>query len=129
MERNAVVCLAGTLDTKGAEYAYVKECLLAAGVDVFVVDCGVLGEPFFAPDLDAAYVAEKAGIDLADFQSGVEGAGGRVLAVTKMSEGLQVVLDELVERTASTPSSDSAAPAGPTCSAGRSRTSTWGSRS
>ena len=98
MERNAVVCLAGTLDTKGAEYAYVKECLLAAGVDVFVVDCGVLGEPFFAPDLDAAYVAEKAGIDLADFQSGVEGAGGRVLAVTKMSEGLQVVLDELVEQ-------------------------------
>ncbi len=96
MERNAVVCLAGTLDTKGTEYAYVKDCLLAAGVDVLVVDCGVLGEPVFAPDVDAAQVAERAGISLDDFKSGVEGAGGRVLAVTKMSEGLQKVLEELV---------------------------------
>lgn len=96
MERKAVVCLAGTLDTKGTEYAYVRDCLLAAGVDVVVVDCGVLGEPVFAPDVDAAHVAEKAGISLEDFQSGVEGAGGRVLAITKMSEGLQKVLEELV---------------------------------
>ena len=98
MERKAVVCLAGTLDTKGTEYAYVKDCLLAAGVDVFVIDCGVLGEPVFAPDIDSAQVAEKAGVRLEDFKSGVEGAGGRVLAVTKMSEGLQKVLDELVEQ-------------------------------
>jgi uncharacterized protein (UPF0261 family) len=97
MERNAVVCLAGTLDTKGTEYAYVRDCLQAAGVDVFVVDCGVLGEPLFTPDIDSAAVAEKAGIDLADFQSGVEGVGGRVLAITKMGEGLQQVLQELVD--------------------------------
>ncbi|GAA4699686.1 Tm-1-like ATP-binding domain-containing protein [Nocardioides conyzicola] len=96
MDRNPVVCLAGTLDTKGAEYAYVRDCLIAAGVDVFVVDCGVLGVPFFRPDIDAAQVAERAGISLDDFQSGVEGAGGRVLAITKMSEGLRIVLDELV---------------------------------
>lgn len=96
MERKAVVCLAGTLDTKGTEYAYVRDCLLAAGVDVFVVDCGVLGQPLFEPDIDAAQVAQQAGIRLEDFQSGVEGAGGRVLAVTKMSEGLQKVLEELV---------------------------------
>jgi uncharacterized protein (UPF0261 family) len=98
MERKAVVCLAGTLDTKGTEYAYVKDCLIAAGVDVLVVDCGVLGDPYFAPEVDAAYVAEKAGINLGDFKSGVEGAGGRVLAVTKMGEGLRKVLDELVEQ-------------------------------
>ena len=98
MERNAVVCLVGTLDTKGTEYAYVRDCLLAAGVDVFVVDCSVLGEPYFAPDVDSADVAERAGIRLEDFQSGVEGAGGRVLAITKMSEGLQQVLEELVDQ-------------------------------
>ena len=98
MERNAVVCLAGTLDTKGTEYAYVSDCLVAAGVDVLVVDCGVLGDPYFAPDIDSAHVAEKAGISLEDFKSGVEGAGGRVLAVTKMGEGLRKVLDELVEQ-------------------------------
>jgi len=86
------------LDTKGTEYAYVRDCLLAAGVDVFVVDCSVLGEPYFAPDVDSADVAERAGIRLEDFQSGVEGAGGRVLAITKMSEGLQQVLEELVDQ-------------------------------
>lgn len=96
MTRNAVVCLAGTLDTKGTEYAYVRDCLTAAGVDVLVVDCGVLGQPLFAPDIDAAHVAEKAGVSLEDFKAGVEGAGGRVLAVTKMSEGLERVLQELV---------------------------------
>ena len=98
MDRKAVVCLAGTLDTKGTEYAYVRDCLLDAGVDVFVVDCGVLGDPVFTPDVDAAQVAEQAGIRLEDFQSGVEGAQGRVMAVTKMSEGLRKVLEELVEQ-------------------------------
>lgn len=97
MGRNAVVCLAGTLDTKGAEYAYVRDCLLAVGVDVLVVDCGVLGDPYFPPDIDAAQVATKAGINLEDFRAGIEGAGGRVLAISKMSEGLRDVLHELVE--------------------------------
>jgi uncharacterized protein (UPF0261 family) len=93
----STVCLAGTLDTKGEEYAFVKERLTAAGVEVFVVDCGVLGDPFFAPDIPASEVAEKAGIDLADFRGGTEGAGGRVSANEAMSRGLGVVLRELVE--------------------------------
>jgi uncharacterized protein (UPF0261 family) len=96
MSRNPVVCLAGTLDTKGTEYAFVKDALLAAGVDVLVIDCGVLGEPYFAPDISAAQVAERAGVDLADFKSGREGAGGRVTAVSRMSEGLKAVLTDLV---------------------------------
>src|SRR4051795_11833248 len=96
MSRNPVVCLAGTLDTKGAEYAYVKDALLAAGVDVLMVDCGVLGEPYFAPDIPSSEVAARAGISLADFSAGVEGgAGGRNIAITKMSQGLQAVLEEL----------------------------------
>jgi uncharacterized protein (UPF0261 family) len=96
MSRNPVVCLAGTLDTKGVEYAFVKERLLAAGVDVLTVDCGIVGEPCFTPDIPASAVAERAGVDLADFRTGKEGAGGRVLAITKMSEGLRTLLTELV---------------------------------
>ena len=98
MARNAVVCLAGTLDTKGTEYAFVRDALIDSGVDVLVVDCGVLGEPYFTPDIPSDHVAEKAGVKLSDFDSGVEGAGGRVLAITKMSEGLGRVLTELVEQ-------------------------------
>ncbi len=99
MPRKPVVCLAGTLDTKGTEYAYVRDALLAAHVDVLVVDCGVLGEPYFTPDVPAAEVAARAGVDLADFAAGVEGgSGGRNVAITKMSEGLRSVVGELVEQ-------------------------------
>jgi uncharacterized protein (UPF0261 family) len=95
MTRNPVVCLAGTLDTKGTEYAYVRDALVAAGVDVLVVDCGVLGDPYFIPDIPASEVANRAGIDLADFAASIEGAGGRTLAVSKMSEGLRSLLTDL----------------------------------
>ena len=98
---NPTVCLAGTLDTKGEEYAFVKDRLLAHGVDVLVVDCGVLGDPYFTPEVSAAEVAEKAGINLEDFRGGTEGAGGaggRVGAVGSMSDGLGVVLRDLVEQ-------------------------------
>jgi uncharacterized protein (UPF0261 family) len=98
MSRNPVVCLAGTLDTKGTEYAYVKDALIAAGVDVLMVDCGVLGEPYFTPEIPSSEVAARAGIDLSDFAAGVEGgAGGRNTAITKMSAGLRLLLAELCE--------------------------------
>ena len=42
------VLLIGTLDTKGAEYAYVRERLRQRGVRTLVMDLGVLGEPPFA---------------------------------------------------------------------------------
>jgi uncharacterized protein (UPF0261 family) len=96
MSRKPVVCLAGTLDTKGTEYEFVRNTLLAAGVDVLVVDCGVLGEPYFEPDVPSSVVAERAGIDLASFSGGVEGgSGGRNSAITNMSLGLKTVLEEL----------------------------------
>ncbi|GAB3561449.1 Tm-1-like ATP-binding domain-containing protein [Amycolatopsis endophytica] len=95
MPRKPVVCLAGTLDTKGTEYAYVRDALVAAGVDVLVVDCGVLGDPYFTPDISASEVAARAGIDLDDFTASIEGAGGRALAVAKMSEGLRGLLTGL----------------------------------
>src|SRR3954464_15399287 len=95
MSRKPVVCLAGTLDTKGTEYAFVRDALEAAGVDVLVVDCGVLGEPYFTPDIASAEVAARAGISLTDFSAGVEGgAGGRDTAITKMSQGLQAGLGD-----------------------------------
>src|SRR5689334_19893752 len=39
------VVLIGTLDTKGAEYTFLRERLEAAGVGVLVVDVGTLGPP------------------------------------------------------------------------------------
>jgi uncharacterized protein (UPF0261 family) len=39
----ANVVMLGTLDTKGAEFAFVRDRLIDAGLTVTLVDCGVLG--------------------------------------------------------------------------------------
>ena len=39
------VVLVGTLDTKGREYAFLRERLRAAGVGTILVDAGIMGQP------------------------------------------------------------------------------------
>jgi uncharacterized protein (UPF0261 family) len=85
------VALVGTLDTKGTEYAFVRDRLHAAGVDTLVVDVGVLGEPAFAADVGRAEVATAAGADLAELAA----ARDRGAAVTAMAEGAAKVLARL----------------------------------
>ena len=53
----STVLLVGTLDTKGAEYAYVRERLRQRGVQTLVMDLGVLGEPPFAADVPGGLTA------------------------------------------------------------------------
>jgi uncharacterized protein (UPF0261 family) len=55
------VILIGTLDTKGAEYAFVRDLLRAGGVSTLVIDAGVTGPPFFEPDVPRDRVYEAAG--------------------------------------------------------------------
>ncbi len=59
------VVLVGTLDTKGREYAYLRDRLREHGVDVLLVDAGVLGEPLVEPDVARDEVATAAGADVA----------------------------------------------------------------
>ncbi len=55
------VLLIGTLDTKGTEYAYVRDRLRAARVPVLVADAGVMGPPAFEPDISRAAIFSAAG--------------------------------------------------------------------
>jgi uncharacterized protein (UPF0261 family) len=57
------VALLGALDTKGAEYRFVKECIEARGHRTLLVDVGVLGPPVIEPDVSRHEVAEAAGAD------------------------------------------------------------------
>jgi uncharacterized protein (UPF0261 family) len=57
------VVLVGTLDTKGDEYAYLRERLERTGVHALLVDVGTLEPPRVAPDIDRRTVAAAAGID------------------------------------------------------------------
>jgi uncharacterized protein (UPF0261 family) len=45
------VLLIGTLDTKGAEFAFVRDLLRGAGLSTVVIDAGVTGPPAFEPDV------------------------------------------------------------------------------
>jgi len=95
MAEKAVVCLVGTLDTKGEEYAFVKERVLESGADVLMIDTGVLAAPSFAPDISADEVAKEAGVKLADFRKNVEG-DTRVEANRAMGHGVTVILKKLI---------------------------------
>jgi uncharacterized protein (UPF0261 family) len=85
------VVLVGTLDTKGIEYGFMRDRLREAGVDVLLVDAGVMGEPLVAPDVSREEVAEAAGVDHAELVR----AADRGLAVDAMGRGAAAVLTRL----------------------------------
>ncbi|HOX56964.1 MAG TPA: Tm-1-like ATP-binding domain-containing protein [Candidatus Paceibacterota bacterium] len=55
------IALLGALDTKGAEYQFVKECIERRGHRTLVIDVGVLGPPAFPPDIGREEVAQTGG--------------------------------------------------------------------
>jgi len=85
------VLLIGTLDTKGTEFAYVRDRLLAAGVPVIVVDAGVLAPAAFAPDIPRERVFAAAGVNYAS----VKAARDRGKAVSLAAEGVAKLAAEL----------------------------------
>jgi uncharacterized protein (UPF0261 family) len=64
----ATVVLLGTLDTKGAEYAFLRDRVREHGVDVLLVDAGIF-EPTVEPDVAHDEVAREAGADVAELGS------------------------------------------------------------
>ncbi len=87
------VVLAGALDTKGAEFSYVRKVIRRAGLDVLTVDFGVLGEPAFIPDISRAEVAQAGGGDLERWRSGEH----KDEAMAGMAAALAVVVRRLFD--------------------------------
>lgn len=85
------VLLIGTLDTKGAEIAFVRDRLTSAGVAVTVLDAGVLGVPAFAADIPREQVFRAAGTTL----SAVKSAGDRGRAIELAALGATAITREL----------------------------------
>ena len=50
-----------TLDTKGREAAYVKDCVKRLGIHPILMDIGTLEKPFIQPDITRAEVVEAGG--------------------------------------------------------------------
>jgi uncharacterized protein (UPF0261 family) len=83
------IALIGTLDTKGAEIAYVRDRLRALGARPVVIDSGILGEPDgCTPDVTRAEVARAGGHEL----DAVRAAGSRGAAVQLMLAGVRAVV-------------------------------------
>ena len=87
------VVIIGALDTKGAEFAFVKGLIESEGVGTLVVDFGTMGEPDFEPDITRTEVAAAAGGDLSHLASGEH----KDEAMETMATGLSVVVRKLYD--------------------------------
>ncbi len=87
------VAILGTLDTKGEEFAYLREQIELAGVSTLVIDAGVLGQPTFPPDIGREEVSLAGGRQLRDLLA--EQDRGR--SVTTMAAGAAVVVRRLYD--------------------------------
>jgi uncharacterized protein (UPF0261 family) len=88
------VVLIGTLDTKGAEFQFVRDLLNQSGVPSIVIDTGVLGLPAFQPDISREQVFAAAGTT----HAAVRQANDRGRAVEAAAKGAtKVILDLLAK--------------------------------
>jgi uncharacterized protein (UPF0261 family) len=88
------IAVIGALDTKGAEFAFVKGEIERRGHDALVINTGVMGDPFFAPDIAAEQVAEAAGSSLVALRQQAD----RGTAITAMTQGIAVLVKSLYEQ-------------------------------
>lgn len=85
------IAIIGTLDTKGEEFRFLKERIESRGLATCVIDCGVVGDPAFEPDVGAAEVARLGGGSLEELRR----AGDRGAAIRVMGQGAARKLQEL----------------------------------
>ena len=76
------VYLLATLDTKGAEAAYLRQQLESHGVSVQVVDTGCLGSPAFPADIARQEVFDAAGSPLSQIVQAAD--RGRAVSVAAL---------------------------------------------
>jgi len=92
-QKKPTVVLVGTFDTKGTEYAYIKERLLESGVHTILVDSGVLGDSPSKTDFSHHDVAEAAGTSISEMIA----SGDRGTSITTMARGASIIVQQLYE--------------------------------
>ena len=87
------VVIVGALDTKGKDFAFIKERIEKEGLSTLVVDYGVMGQPAFEAQVGRAEVARAGGGDLAHLAGGQR----KDEAMKTMAAGLAVVVRQLYD--------------------------------
>jgi uncharacterized protein (UPF0261 family) len=86
------ICLIGAFDTKGPEYSFVREQILARGHEALTVNTGVLGSTeLFPVDVDADKVAKAGGGSLKQLQEKKD----RGEAMKIMCDGAPAIINSL----------------------------------
>lgn len=84
------VAIAGTFDTKGREYTYIKELFEELGINTFMINTGVF-EPAFKADVSNGEIAEAVGKDIKVIAEKKD----RALATEILSKGMEKLVPNL----------------------------------
>lgn len=84
------IAIAGTFDSKGTEFLYVKRLVEELGLQTYMIHTGVF-EPAFEPDVSNRTVAQAAGYDIDEIVRKKD----RALATEVLSEGMKVLIPKL----------------------------------
>lgn len=87
------IALAGTLDSKGKEFLYVKKVIESLGFHTFTINTGVF-EAAFEADVTNVEVAQAAGSKISDLVDKRD----RAEATATLAEGMKKLLPELYEQ-------------------------------
>jgi len=88
------IAVIGALDTKGKEFAFVKQEIERRGHQALVIATNVVGEPAFAPDIPSEQIAEAGGARLKALREQAD----RGAAMEVMTRGIARVARELYEQ-------------------------------
>lgn len=87
------VAIAGTFDTKGSEFLYVKGLVEELGLKTYMINTGVF-EPVFTPDVSNREIAAAAGYDMDQIAAKKD----RAMATEALSKGMEVLVPQLYEQ-------------------------------
>lgn len=87
------IAIAGTFDTKGKEFLYVKGLVEELGLVPFMIHTGVF-DPAFEVDVTNTEVASAAGYDISDIVKRRD----RAMATEALSKGMQVLIPKMYEQ-------------------------------
>lgn len=87
------VLLIGTFDTKGEEFAFVRDQIEANGCSALLMDIGVLEDPTIAPDISSEEVAQAGGSTLDELRQQAD----RTKAFNVMTNGIKKLAPKLYQ--------------------------------
>jgi uncharacterized protein (UPF0261 family) len=90
----STILMIGTFDTKGIEFAYLREQLLTCGHEVLSVDVGIMGSPDgLKAEIDANTIAQAGGSDISMLRE----AKNRDITMDVMCKGASSVIRSLFD--------------------------------